>query len=64
MWSFFFYVDVLQTWTNLFPPQGNALPGDISCLAADRMLVFAAVGRDVYAFARNKEVRRVSYSII
>ncbi|CAL8341870.1 unnamed protein product [Arctogadus glacialis] len=34
----------------------NALPGDISCLAADRMLVFAAVGRDVYAFARNKEI--------
>ncbi|KAJ3605510.1 hypothetical protein NHX12_027556 [Muraenolepis orangiensis] len=34
----------------------NALPGDISCLAADRMLVFAAVGPDIYAFARNKEV--------
>ncbi|XP_063066369.1 WD repeat-containing protein 36 [Engraulis encrasicolus] len=34
----------------------NALPDDISCLAADRMLVFAAHGKTVVAFARNKEV--------
>ncbi|KAM9734451.1 LOW QUALITY PROTEIN: WD repeat-containing protein 36, partial [Menidia menidia] len=34
----------------------NSLSEDISCLAADRMLVFAAAGRDVYAFAKNKEV--------
>uniref|UniRef100_A0A1A8BDK5 WD repeat domain 36 n=1 Tax=Nothobranchius kadleci TaxID=1051664 RepID=A0A1A8BDK5_NOTKA len=34
----------------------NSLKDDISCLAADRMLVFAASGRTVYAFARNKEV--------
>ncbi|XP_078127927.1 WD repeat-containing protein 36 isoform X1 [Sander vitreus] len=34
----------------------NSLPDDISCVAADRMLVFAAAGRDISAFARNKEV--------
>lgn len=34
----------------------NSLSEDISSLAADRMLVFAAAGRDVSAFARNKEV--------
>lgn len=34
----------------------NSLSEDISCLAADRLLVFAAAGRDVSAFARNKEV--------
>lgn len=34
----------------------NSLSEDISCLAADRMLVFAAAGRDICAFARNKEV--------
>lgn len=35
---------------------GNSLPDDISCLAADRMLVFAAAGTVISAFARNKEV--------
>ncbi|XP_037340915.2 WD repeat-containing protein 36 [Pungitius pungitius] len=34
----------------------NSLSDDISCLAADRMLVFAAAGRLISAFARNKEV--------
>ncbi|XP_062334077.1 WD repeat-containing protein 36 [Osmerus eperlanus] len=34
----------------------NALPEDISCLAADRMLVYVANGKKVTAFARNKEV--------
>uniref|UniRef100_A0A673AJH2 WD repeat domain 36 n=1 Tax=Sphaeramia orbicularis TaxID=375764 RepID=A0A673AJH2_9TELE len=34
----------------------NSLSEDISCLAADRMLVFAAAGRMVFAFAKNKEV--------
>ncbi|XP_048876461.1 WD repeat-containing protein 36 [Brienomyrus brachyistius] len=34
----------------------NALPEDITCLAADRMLVFVAHGKLVTAFARNKEV--------
>ncbi|CAN9504623.1 unnamed protein product [Ophioblennius macclurei] len=34
----------------------NSLPDDITCLAADRMLVFAAAGRLISAFARNKEV--------
>lgn len=34
----------------------NALPEDISCLAADRMLVYVAIGGKVSAFARNKEV--------
>ncbi|XP_070845622.1 WD repeat-containing protein 36 [Chaetodon trifascialis] len=34
----------------------NSLPDDISCVAADRMLVFAAAGRLIKAFARNKEV--------
>ncbi|XP_013888907.1 WD repeat-containing protein 36 [Austrofundulus limnaeus] len=34
----------------------NSLSDDISCLAADRMLVFAATGRIICAFARNKEV--------
>ncbi|KAG7219004.1 hypothetical protein INR49_005904 [Caranx melampygus] len=34
----------------------NSLPDDITCVAADRMLVFAASGRVVSAFARNKEV--------
>lgn len=34
----------------------NGLSDDISCLAADRMLVFAAAGQLISAFARNKEV--------
>lgn len=34
----------------------NALPENISCLAADRMLVFASYGNLLKAFARNKEV--------
>ncbi|XP_070781157.1 WD repeat-containing protein 36 [Enoplosus armatus] len=34
----------------------NSLSDDISCVAADRMLVFAATGRLISAFARNKEV--------
>lgn len=34
----------------------NSLDDDITCLAADRMLVFAASGRSISAFARNKEV--------
>ncbi|XP_028660660.2 WD repeat-containing protein 36 isoform X1 [Erpetoichthys calabaricus] len=34
----------------------NALPEDITCLAADRMLVFTAHGNTVNAFARNKEI--------
>ncbi|XP_077146374.1 WD repeat-containing protein 36 [Ranitomeya variabilis] len=34
----------------------NALPENISCLAADRMLVFASHGNLLKAFARNKEV--------
>ncbi|AWP14778.1 putative WD repeat-containing protein 36 isoform 2 [Scophthalmus maximus] len=34
----------------------NSLSDDITCLAADRMLVFAAAGKLVSAFARNKEV--------
>ncbi|KAF7641992.1 hypothetical protein LDENG_00266720 [Lucifuga dentata] len=33
----------------------NSLSEDISCVAANRMLVFAATGRLVSAFARNKE---------
>ncbi|XP_054613633.1 WD repeat-containing protein 36 isoform X2 [Dunckerocampus dactyliophorus] len=34
----------------------NSLQDDITCVAADRMLVFAAAGRLVCALARNKEV--------
>ncbi|XP_067341278.1 WD repeat-containing protein 36 isoform X1 [Channa argus] len=34
----------------------NTLSDDITCLAADRMLVFAASGQVISAFARNKEV--------
>ncbi|XP_037607717.1 WD repeat-containing protein 36 [Sebastes umbrosus] len=34
----------------------NSLSDDINCVAADRMLVFAAAGRVISAFARNKEV--------
>ncbi|XP_068423061.1 WD repeat-containing protein 36 [Clinocottus analis] len=34
----------------------NSLSDDITCVAADRMLVFAATGRLISAFARNKEV--------
>ncbi|KAI2664237.1 WD repeat-containing protein 36 [Labeo rohita] len=34
----------------------NALPEDISSLAADRMLVYAAYGKLISAFAQNKEV--------
>ncbi|XP_019740918.1 WD repeat-containing protein 36 [Hippocampus comes] len=34
----------------------NSLQDDITCLAADRMLTFAAAGSLVYAFAKNKEV--------
>ncbi|XP_029427694.1 WD repeat-containing protein 36 isoform X2 [Rhinatrema bivittatum] len=35
---------------------GNAVPEDITCLAADRMLVFVSHGKHLKAFARNKEV--------
>lgn len=35
---------------------GNALPEDITCLAADRMLMFASYDNILHAFARNKEV--------
>lgn len=35
---------------------GNSLQDDITCLAADRMLVFAATGRLICSFSRNKEV--------
>ncbi|XP_041825971.1 WD repeat-containing protein 36 [Melanotaenia boesemani] len=34
----------------------NSLSDDITCLAADRMLVFATTGRLICAFARNREV--------
>ncbi|XP_051875459.1 WD repeat-containing protein 36 isoform X2 [Pristis pectinata] len=34
----------------------NPLPEDITCLAADRMLVFAAHSNCVKAFARNKDI--------
>ncbi|KAF7250259.1 WD repeat-containing protein 36 [Varanus komodoensis] len=34
----------------------NALPQDITCLAADKMLVFASCGSLLNAFAHNKEV--------
>ncbi|NXF88804.1 WDR36 protein, partial [Eubucco bourcierii] len=34
----------------------NALPQDIMCLAADRMLMFASYDNVLHAFARNKEV--------
>lgn len=34
----------------------NPLPEDITCLAADRMLVFAAHGNYVKAFAKNKDI--------
>ncbi|XP_037122014.1 WD repeat-containing protein 36 [Syngnathus acus] len=34
----------------------NSLQDDITCLAADRMLTFAAAGSLVLAFAKNKEV--------
>uniref|UniRef100_A0AAY5ESF3 WDR36/Utp21 N-terminal domain-containing protein n=1 Tax=Electrophorus electricus TaxID=8005 RepID=A0AAY5ESF3_ELEEL len=34
----------------------NALPADIACLAADRMLVYAAHGKVVSAFAKNTQV--------
>ncbi|KFP65393.1 WD repeat-containing protein 36, partial [Cariama cristata] len=34
----------------------NALPQDITCLAADRMLIFASHDNILHAFARNKEV--------
>uniref|UniRef100_A0A8D0HH66 WD repeat domain 36 n=1 Tax=Sphenodon punctatus TaxID=8508 RepID=A0A8D0HH66_SPHPU len=37
----------------------NALLQDITCLAADRMLVFASYGNLLHAFARNKEVVHV-----
>ncbi|KAM3874000.1 WD repeat-containing protein 36 [Diretmus argenteus] len=33
----------------------NSLSEDISCMAADRMLVFVASGREISAFARSKE---------
>ncbi|XP_003223040.1 WD repeat-containing protein 36 [Anolis carolinensis] len=36
----------------------NALPENITCLAADRLLVFASCGSLLHAFARNKEVVR------
>uniref|UniRef100_A0A7N8WRV9 WD repeat domain 36 n=1 Tax=Mastacembelus armatus TaxID=205130 RepID=A0A7N8WRV9_9TELE len=35
---------------------GNSLSDDITCVTADRMLVFTAAGRLISAFARNKEV--------
>ncbi|XP_076844467.1 WD repeat-containing protein 36 [Brachyhypopomus gauderio] len=34
----------------------NALPADIACLAADRMLVYAAHGQVISAFAKNTQV--------
>ncbi|NXF36604.1 WDR36 protein, partial [Nyctibius bracteatus] len=34
----------------------NSLPQDITCLAADRMLIFASYDNILHAFARNKEV--------
>ncbi|KAG7314833.1 hypothetical protein KOW79_022136 [Hemibagrus wyckioides] len=34
----------------------NALPEDIACLAADRMLVYAGHGKVISAFAKNTEV--------
>ncbi|XP_072549023.1 WD repeat-containing protein 36 [Salminus brasiliensis] len=34
----------------------DALSADISCLAADRMLVYAAYGKLISAFAKNREV--------
>ncbi|NXT13258.1 WDR36 protein, partial [Prunella fulvescens] len=34
----------------------NSLPEDITCLAADRMLIFASYDNILHAFARNKEV--------
>ncbi|NXN42272.1 WDR36 protein, partial [Rhinoptilus africanus] len=34
----------------------NDLPQDITCLAADRMLIFASYNNVLHAFARNKEV--------
>uniref|UniRef100_A0A3Q3LXT3 WD repeat domain 36 n=1 Tax=Mastacembelus armatus TaxID=205130 RepID=A0A3Q3LXT3_9TELE len=34
----------------------NSLSDDITCVTADRMLVFTAAGRLISAFARNKEV--------
>lgn len=34
----------------------NSLPEDISCMAADRMLVYATHGKTISAFAKNKEV--------
>ncbi|XP_037229737.1 WD repeat-containing protein 36 [Falco rusticolus] len=34
----------------------NALPREITCLAADRMLIFASYDNILHAFARNKEV--------
>nr|XP_033785021.1 WD repeat-containing protein 36 [Geotrypetes seraphini] len=34
----------------------NAIPEDIMCLAADRMLVFVSHGKHLKAFARSKEV--------
>ncbi|RMB92880.1 hypothetical protein DUI87_30774 [Hirundo rustica rustica] len=34
----------------------NTLPEDITCLAADRMLIFASYDNILHAFARNKEV--------
>ncbi|KAI5089160.1 WD repeat-containing protein 36 [Silurus meridionalis] len=34
----------------------NALPEDIACLAADRMLVYAAHGKVISAFAKNTEI--------
>lgn len=51
---------LLGTW-NLFNfsfvwSTGNTLPQDITCLAADRMLIFASYDNILHAFARNKEV--------
>ncbi|GAB0205421.1 WD repeat-containing protein 36 [Grus japonensis] len=37
----------------------NALPRDITCLAADRMLIFASYDNILHAFARNKEAPAV-----
>lgn len=49
---------VITTYT------GNALPEDISSLAADRMLVYAAYGKLVSAFAKNKEVKNKSSQLL
>jgi len=43
---------------------GNALPEEISSLAADRMLVYAAYGKLISAFAKSKEVKHESSYLV